>query len=108
MATYIILGASILLIGIVFRIFPPKANLLVGYRTKMSMLNQETWEVGNRYAFNLFILFGTLSVIAGISSYYSSYDPKIVAGSTIVSLFLIIILTEMKLRKLFDKEGNRK
>ena len=72
------------------------------------MLNQETWKVANRYAFNLFILAGTISVIAGVIAFYKATDPMIIVISTIASLFLIIILTELKLRSMFDNEGNRK
>ena len=43
-----------LIIFIIYFLYPPKKiNYLYGYRTKQSMLNNETWTFANKYAAKL-------------------------------------------------------
>ncbi|SHH60153.1 SdpI/YhfL protein family protein [Caloranaerobacter azorensis DSM 13643] len=108
----IITGVSMVIVGIILKIFPPKKiNFISGYRTYLSMKNKETWEEGNRYSAKMLIVLGVISIIISFVI-YKTVNPKISAIiSTIVSLVLIILaipLTELHLKKLFDKDGNRK
>ncbi|WP_069649109.1 SdpI family protein [Caloranaerobacter ferrireducens] len=108
----IITGISMVLVGIMLKIFPPKKiNFISGYRTYLSMKNKETWEEGNSYSAKMLIAMGVISIIISFAI-YKIVNPKISAIiSTIVSCVLIILvlpLTEIHLKKLFDKNGNRK
>lgn len=96
----------------------PKINYVFGYRTKMSMKTNETWQFANNYAGNLMINCSKiLLIILFISQIFilNQKDYKIasfyslgISFITISSFFYTIIKTEIKLRKLFDKNGNKK
>ncbi len=51
-------GVLLLIIGILFRIYPPTSiNSLYGYRTKSSMRNEASWNLANAYSSKLWVLF---------------------------------------------------
>jgi uncharacterized membrane protein len=104
-------GIVILIIAILFKIFPPKkANWIYGYRTSSAMKNQETWNEANKYSANLLLLSGFVTLIAGIMCYYypNKNSINLVATSFVVMVIITISMTEIHLKKTFNKEGNRK
>ena len=95
---------------------PRKIRWWVGYRTSRSMKNQATWELANSYAGKLLLLSGVTMLPFSIRAFVYETHELLVPGALgvlqVVSaasiLVLIIIFTEMALRKEFDKNGERK
>lgn len=110
------------LVMIVFgRIFVKKApnniNHLFGYRTNMSMKNEETWKFAHEYFGKLWIRFGIAAIpvalmpmvlVVGKGEDIIGKTGEIVAFCELFLLMIPIIPTEKALRKNFDKDGNRK
>ena len=101
-----------------------KVNSHNGYRTKMSMKNQETWLFAHKYWGSLLLQFGFLLLIftGGIALFVGRgtfilgelepwLDGVIMGTITAVIQLLVfvalIIPTEKALRKEFDKNGVR-
>lgn len=110
----ICLPASIvfILMGFITMKLPAKKiNYLYGYRTSLSMRNQDTWDVAqNRGGFTMMIIgvfnciFGVWSVIQPIEI-NSEYAQMIFL---ILSAIAIMMMVESYLNKIFDKDGIRK
>ena len=72
------------------------------------MKSKESWEEGNRYSSNLMILAAVLTCITQIITQYTIKGEWMFLVPVIVMCVLlvaIIPLTEIHLKKLFDKEG---
>ncbi len=95
---------------------PKKINLISGYRTTMSMKNQETWVFANKLMGKIWFKVGL--VLLPISDlpmlFVIGKDKDTIA--TVLTVFTLvqvacmlisIIPIEKELRKNFDKEGNR-
>ncbi len=90
-------------------------NSIIGYRTLMSMKNQETWEYAHRYYGKIIFRSGLILLI--ITTFFIM-DFKEHTDFSAISLFvllfqLVIILlpiipTEKKLKDNFDEKGRRK
>lgn len=96
---------------------PKDINALFGYRSKMSMLNQDTWEFAHRYCgklwFDLGVILLPLSVIPMILVYGKKMDTVSLVGLVVCMLQLLpligsIIPTEIALKRQFDCKGNKK
>lgn len=96
---------------------PKDINSIYGYRTPMSRKNKDTWQFAHHYCGGLWCIFGiALLIISSGSAIYlnsinkttfDSFNPVFIIGEIIVML-LTILLTEIALRKNFDKNGNLK
>lgn len=109
----LVTGCTLIVMSTITLLYPPKnINTGYGYRTKASMRNRQTWEEANRYSSKLMLLFGIALATIGLLSYFVSLLSRtgIITATTLTFLFslLPIPLTERRLKKLFDKEGNRK
>jgi len=96
---------------------PSKINAIFGYRTNMSMKNQDTWKFAHNYCGKLWQTLGLIMLplsacamlfVAEKEAYHIS-----ICGCTLVIIQMIflawpIIPTEKALRKNFDKNGSRK
>ncbi len=97
---------------------PPKEiNSVVGYRTKMSKKNKDTWEFAHNYCGRLWLKIGIvlfiLTFIVQIPFVHSSDNAignmtLIVETVQIVVLLGSIIPVEQALKKTFDENGARK
>jgi len=110
-ATMIGLGLYFYLAG------PKKINLVLGYRTPMSMKNLDTWKFGNAYAgrcmwsTGVFLLIGSLIALFIIMNSDETVIRTvgiIIIIAHAVMIFGSVISTEIALRKRFDRNGNRK
>ena len=114
----LVMSGTMIGFGLYFSVAgPKKINFVFGYRTPMSMKNLDTWRFGNvlagRYMWRtgLILLIGSLATLFAVIS--SSEDVIRTAGIIIVivhavMIFGTIILTEIALRRNFDKNGNRR
>ena len=97
---------------------PPRdINATFGYRTTMSMKNQETWQLAHRvcgrYWFICGLILLPLSVLPMLFVINRSTETIGMTGmiavfAQLVPMLCVIIPTEHALRKNFDKNGNRK
>ncbi|MDO5400745.1 MAG: SdpI family protein [Eubacteriales bacterium] len=105
-------------VGLWFRRCPPgKINYLFGYRTALSMKNQDTWDFAQKKCAQVWLRWGprmlVCSAIAMLPVFGRSTDTVGAVGGLIVLLQLIPLLAsihpvEKALRETFDKDGNRK
>lgn len=94
---------------------PKKKNIFSGYRTTMSMLNQDTWEYAHKYWGKINLILGgmllavTTILLIGIRN-HTNFENLVVClvFIQIAIMALTIIPTEVKLRKVFTKTGQRK
>ena len=107
----ILLGLIFLIIGILYKLFPPKKiNWIYGWRTGFAVKNQDIWVEANRSGAVLLMCGGIFLVLVGILSgaLFEHAVRYIFAPSAIITLAVIIIIGEVRLRKIFDKTSNRK
>ena len=97
---------------------PPKnINAAFGYRTTMSMKNQDTWDFAHKYFGKLWFKCGSvlipLSVIPLAAVFNKGIDTiGIVGGIVCIVQFVpaigTIIPTEAALKRTFDRNGSRR
>ena len=114
----LIVPLAFLGIGHLFRKSAPKdINYAFGYRTKRSMMNQDTWKFAHQYIGRLWFILGIvvlpLSIIPMLLVIGKSVDTigtvgGIVEGIQIVLMVCSIIPTEIALRKKFDEHGKQR
>ncbi len=96
---------------------PKNINYAFGYRTTMSMKNQDTWQFAHKYCgklwFRLGLILLPLSIIPLLFVLEKEIETIVTVGTVIcfaqiVPLLGSIIPTEIALKKVFDKSGKRK
>lgn len=105
------LGGIFLLVGVIFRIFPPKkVNSIYGHRTGFSMKNQDTWKEAQRFSANSFIVFGIILAIMGLlfNSFFGNVYMSFQSIVFFIGIILMIIIDEWHLRRVFNSDGTRK
>jgi uncharacterized membrane protein len=111
-----IMSLTMIGFGFLFIKKPPvEMNYVIGYRTPMSTKNKDTWNFAHRYSGKVWIRSG---IIIGIISVafafavrnFNNYNQimLVLFYVQIATLLLVIPLTEIALRKTFDKNGIRK
>lgn len=93
---------------------PDKINYIYGYRSKMSMKNQNTWNFAHKYAGKVWVYSSALNVIISAivvlifrnTSLFKAFATILLAVIQPITLLLVISLTEKALKKNFDKNGN--
>ena len=85
-------------------------NGLVGYRTAMSMKNQETWDFANNYCGVVMTIISALVCVPYffMSSGNATVIMCIAEVIQVVVLCWTIVPTERALKDNFDQDGNRK
>lgn len=95
---------------------PQKINMVFGYRTSMSMKNNDTWKFAHTYFGRLWCIIGWVMLPVSICAMLLVLEKEITAvgvfGGVLVFLqciflFAPFIPTERELKKTFDKHGNR-
>ena len=96
---------------------PKKINKVFGYRTSMSMKNQETWEFAHHYCGSLWLKIGCIMLILSIIAmlFVIGKDENVIGtfGGILCGIQLVVLIssifpTEIALKNNFDKHGNRK
>lgn len=92
--------------------FPPKEiNSWYGYRMPSSMRNGDTWQEANTFSANLMFKAAIASLIVSIITVILLKGELSIIVSTIflvTAIFGVIIATEIRMKKLFNKDGSRK
>lgn len=91
------------------RTFP---NCVFGYKTGMSMRNQDTWDFANRYSGMLWMKWSVpLLIVSELIMFLLKPSPAIAEGMILIQLIpvlAVIPFTEKALDKTFDRQGNRR
>lgn len=96
---------------------PKEINRLIGYRTKRSMRNEDTWKFAHDFCGKLWWIMGWIillpSALAQLPFYNSTYTTigiaiAITAIVQIIALIISIIPTEIALRKNFSDNDKRR
>ncbi|NMM63751.1 SdpI family protein [Clostridium sp. P21] len=109
-----VIGIILIAAGVILKLFPPKhINSCYGYKTPFSMKNKTIWDEGNRFSAIMLVYIGAASLIVAVLCdviYMGDFDKafKISTTISIIALICSIIYTEIHLRILFDKNGNRR
>ena len=96
---------------------PKEINAAFGYRTAMSMKNEDTWKFAHKYSGRIWYICG-LSALpvtaicmlcsAGKSVEFISKIGTVIMLAQLAALICSIVPTEIALRKNFDKFGQRR
>ena len=102
---------------LLFRKTPKEINYVYGYRTKRSMMNEETWRFANQYFGKAWYLCGLISVplsVIAITIVFGKGPGTVgMVGGIITMLQMLpligaIVPTESELKKNFDENGKRR
>ena len=114
----LIIPAAMIGFGWRFRRRPPKKiQSLFGYRTPMSMKNEQTWAFAHRYCGNLWFWSGVVALaitavmmLAVIGQPYEVLDivETIVMAIQLVAMIAAVPATEIALRRQFYSNGTPK
>ena len=117
----LLIPLTMIIFGYIYNKKPPQKPkskfAYSGYRTPMSMKNEETWEYANRFFGKLWFRFGiVLGLISIIPLFFVIGKDKDTVGFAgmiicyvqMAAMLLPVIPTEISLRRRFDKYGNRK
>jgi uncharacterized membrane protein len=101
----LVCGSLVLLIGLMMKIFPAKKiNSSYGYRTPLSLKNQETWDYANRISANLMLFGGILNFVTSVLlAVYLPTNKGVLMNLGILTAIplIMILITETKLSRKF-------
>ena len=95
---------------------PKKINGVFGYRTAMSMKNEDTWVFAHHYCGRIWYICGLVTLpitvivmffVIGKNVDVIGTAGGIVVGVQIVLFIVAVFLTERALKKNFDENGKR-
>lgn len=96
---------------------PKEINMGFGYRTKMSMINKDTWRFAHNYCGRLWCVLGwillivstvAMAVVIGKETNIIGIWGGIICGIQLVCLIVTIFPTEIALKKTFNENGSRR
>ena len=114
-AVFLIPGIMVFFGGLMMDHPPKTINAAYGYRTTMSMLNQDTWDYAQAacakrwrrwgrvlalITFVVLIVALRRPAFADVLGFYTAFETAFLLAS--------VAATEMDLRRTFDREGRRK
>jgi uncharacterized membrane protein len=106
----LLMGVVLLIIALLVKRYPPDAiNHVYGYRTKRSKKSRHTWKYANELSIKYMFYVAFFSLIMGVVSIViGSIDLSlwITYAPSVLALFGMIFVIEMKLKRKFDDEGN--
>jgi uncharacterized membrane protein len=103
-------GGFLIFFGGLLKLFPPKTRNLYGYRTSLSLKNDQNWEAGNKTSADLLILGGCLNILTDFVLLFIIPSKRgirvlICIFLMIMASILTIVITETKLKKI-DRKNN--
>ena len=94
---------------------PKNINGIYGYRTSMSMINEETWKFAHKYCGKLWVKLGFImlivSVVSSLAIFLFNGNQGINVAIFIMQIIVVIAAifpVEKALKKNFDENGNRR
>ena len=89
----LILPALMEISGLVMMLHPPKTrNVLFGYRTRRSLLSQETWDFANYYGGTLYVYLGfyiiTVTLMTDIILKITKAEANIVTTAAVILMLI--------------------
>ena len=96
--------------GILYKYPPKKINSLIGYRTTLSMSNEEAWNFSQKYSSKILFITGLIMLVPSILVHIPFYGKDedtisilsvIVLCVQLITIIACIIPVEIKLRKKF-------
>ncbi|HBC95306.1 MAG TPA: hypothetical protein DC034_00735 [Clostridium sp.] len=106
----LVFGLVTLAFGVIPKMVrPKKINSWYGYRTDISMKNQDTWNEANRYSTNQYVLAGIILLILGEIGHYFLHGKGYLVPliGFIPVLMCTVFTTEKHMKKIFDENGKR-
>ena len=114
----LLIPVIMLIAGKLFRTNAPKnINWIIGYRTAMSMKNEDTWVFAHKYAGSFYWKWGWVVLVFAIIFMLFILGQSVEIVSTVgcilmflqlIPLIAVIPHTEKALHHTFDKDGKRK
>lgn len=109
-AVLFVSGISVLVMGIIFKMFPPKKiNHIYGHRTPRAMKNKENWDFAQRHSATQFILSGiTMITCSFLSFIFNQENENFVWVGTflvVVILFAFVYRTARALKNFENKKS---
>lgn len=108
----------LIVIGKIFEKYPSKEpNIAIGFRTKLSMMNKETWDYAQRLFPKVWISLGrtllpfSLIILFLLYSEDKDYTRNLALILMLVQVVLMlgsILYVNLKLKKAFNSDGSRK
>ena len=102
---------------IMYKHTPKTINGVYGYRTSMSMKNEDTWEFAHKYCGKVWYVCGMVMLpitvifmllVIGKNEDCVGSMGGIICGVQLIPLIGSILPTEIALKKNFDKNGTRR
>ena len=94
--------------AILYSSSPGEINGIIGYRTSSSMKSQERWDFAQKYSAKLMQYIGSAMVILSALGYFVpnefEYKQEIGIGLLITSAIVLIVFTEMAIKKRFKNK----
>lgn len=96
---------------------PKRINRWYGYRTALSMKNEQTWKFAHTHAGKIWCVMGIVmlipTILAFIPFYHSSTNVVGIVGLIVTTVQVIALIasvfpTEAALARTFDENGERK
>ena len=91
------------------KMFP---NGIFGYKTEMSIKNQDTWDFANQYSGKLWMMWSIpLLIISEVAMFLLKPSPAAAESMMLfqmIPLAAVLLCTEKALKKTFDRQGNRR
>lgn len=107
-----LVGVSFIIIGIVMQYkYPKTINPISGYRTDRSMKNENTWKEAQEFSAKTMLVLGIISTLFSIllCYFFSGNVPLIISiASSIAIVLLVIPITEVHLKKIFNSDGTKR
>ena len=108
----------LIVIGKILEKYPSKEpNIAIGFRTKLSMMNKETWDFAQRLFPKAWISLGRIMLPLSLIILFLLYsEDKDYTGNLVLILILAqvvlmlgsILYVNLKLKKAFNSDGSRK
>ena len=115
---YFVVPIILMMIGALTHSLPPrKINMLYGYRSPMSMKNQDTWDFAQDFFNNKIAILGVIQALLGVFAILASYIllpahimlvAYIGCGLEVASIIVLGLVTEHQLNQYFNKDGTTK
>ncbi|WP_294795191.1 SdpI family protein [uncultured Fenollaria sp.] len=108
----------LIVIGKIFEKYPSKEpNIAIGFRTKLSMMNKETWDYAQRLFPKAWISLGRIMLPISLIILFLLYsEDKDYTGNLALILMMVqvvlmlgsILYVNLKLKAAFNSDGSRK